>query len=150
LQELRSFAAEQLGISTLEAWDVTYASEKLREQRYAFSEQEVKLYFPEPQVISGLFRVIQTLFGVTIRIDKADTWHPDVQFYRIEKDGQLIGQFYLDLYARQGKRRRLDGRCPWSPQNCRWHTNTGCLSGVQFHRACDGGWRAQTSLLYPR
>ena len=104
LQELRSFAAEQLGISTLEAWDVTYASEKLREQRYAFSEQEVKLYFPEPQVISGLFRVIQTLFGVTIRIDKADTWHPDVQFYRIEKDGHLIGQFYLDLYARQGKR----------------------------------------------
>ncbi|MBC3871575.1 M3 family metallopeptidase [Undibacterium oligocarboniphilum] len=104
LQELREFAAQQLGIEKLEAWDVAYASEKLREQRYAFSEHEVKQYFPEPQVIQGLFLVIQTLFGVSIQPDHASVWHPDVKFYRIEKDNQLIGQFYLDLYARNGKR----------------------------------------------
>ncbi len=104
LQELRDFAATELGIEKLEAWDVAYASEKLREQRYAFSEQEVKQYFPEHQVVNGLFRVIQTLFAVEIKPDQAGTWHPDVKFYRIEKDGQLVGQFYLDLYARNGKR----------------------------------------------
>ena len=104
LQELRSFAAAELGIASLEAWDVAYASEKLREKRYAFSEQEVKLYFPEHQVVQGLFNVIQTLFAVNIKLDQASTWHPDVKFFRIEKDGELVGQFYLDLYARAGKR----------------------------------------------
>ncbi|MDE2428780.1 MAG: M3 family metallopeptidase [Burkholderiales bacterium] len=104
LEELRAFAKEQLNIEELQAWDTAYVSEKLREQRYAFSEQDVKQYFPEQQVISGLFRVIQTLFAVEIHADQATTWHPDVQFYRIEKDGQLVGQFYLDLYARNGKR----------------------------------------------
>jgi oligopeptidase A len=104
LSELREFARTALGIDALEAWDVSYASEKLREQRYAFSEQEVKQYFPEPKVIGGLFRLIQDLFKVTIKPDTASTWHPDVQFFRIERDGTLIGQFYLDLYARTGKR----------------------------------------------
>ena len=104
LAELRTFAAQQLGINQLEAWDTTYASEKLREQRYAFSEQEVKQYFPEPQVVAGLFRQVQNLFGVEIKTDSAPVWHPDVKFYRIERAGQLIGQFYLDLYARSGKR----------------------------------------------
>ena len=104
LAELRAFAQKELGLNTLEAWDVTYASEKLREQRYAFSEQEVKQYFPEPKVIEGLFRVVQTLFAVDIKPDAATTWHKDVKFFRIEKDGQLVGQFYLDLYARNGKR----------------------------------------------
>jgi oligopeptidase A len=104
LTELRSFAAEQLGLSKLESWDISYASEKLREQRYAFSEQEVKQYFPEPKVIAGLFRQIQSLFGVVIKEDSAPVWHKDVKFFRIEKDAQLVGQFYLDLYARNGKR----------------------------------------------
>lgn len=104
LAELRGFAQKELGIEKLEAWDVTYASEKLREQRYAFSEQEVKQYFPEPKVIAGLFRTIETLFSVSIKPDTAPVWHPDVKFFRIEKDGALIGQFYIDLYARQGKR----------------------------------------------
>jgi len=104
LAELRSFAKKELGLDTLEAWDVTYVSEKLREQRYAFSEQEVKQYFPEPKVIEGLFRVIQTLFSVDVKPDTATVWHKDVKFFRIERDGQLIGQFYLDLYARHGKR----------------------------------------------
>ena len=104
LAELRAFAKAELGIEQLEAWDATYASEKLREQRYAFSEQEVKQYFPETKVVDGLFRVIQTLFSVEIKADTASVWHPDVKFFRIEKSGQLIGQFYLDLYARTGKR----------------------------------------------
>jgi oligopeptidase A len=104
LAELRAFAKKELGLDTLEAWDVTYASEKLRQQRYAFSEQEVKQYFPEPKVIEGLFRVIRTLFSADVKPDTATTWHEDVKFYRIEKNGQLIGQFYLDLYARQAKR----------------------------------------------
>jgi oligopeptidase A len=104
LAELRAFAKTELGLEQLEAWDVTYASEKLREKRYAFSEQEVKRYFPEHRVIGGLFRLIQNMFGVEIKADSSPLWHPDVTFYRIEKKGQLIGQFYLDLYARKGKR----------------------------------------------
>ena len=103
LAELRAFAKDELGIEDLQAWDVAYASEKLREQRYAFSAQEVKNYFPEPKVIEGLFKVVQTLFSVQIKPDTAPVWHPDVRFYRIERDGQLVGQFYFDLYARAGK-----------------------------------------------
>ncbi|MDB5953342.1 MAG: oligopeptidase, partial [Massilia sp.] len=103
LSELRAFAKDELGIDQLEAWDLAYASEKLREQRYAFSAQEVKEYFPEPKVIDGLFRLVQSLFNVTIAPDSAPVWHPDVRFYRIERDGKLVGQFYLDLYARAGK-----------------------------------------------
>ena len=104
LAELKAFAKSELGLDKLEAWDTTYASEKLREKRYAFSEQEVKQYFPEHKVVDGLFRLIQTLFGVSIKTDQAPVWHEDVNFYRIEKKGQLIGQFYLDLYPRNGKR----------------------------------------------
>jgi oligopeptidase A len=104
LAELSAFAKEELGIDALQAWDVAYASEKLREKRYAFSEQEVKEYFPEPKVVEGLFRVVQSLFKVEIKSDTSPAWHKDVKFFRIERKGQLIGQFYLDLYARQGKR----------------------------------------------
>jgi len=103
-EELKTFAREKLGLEELKAWDSTYASEKLREQRYAFSEQEVKQYFPEPKVVGGLFQVAQQLFGVQIKPDTAPVWHKDVKFFRIERDGQLVGQFYLDLYARSGKR----------------------------------------------
>ena len=104
LAELKAFAKTELGIDKLEAWDFTYAAEKLREQRYAFSEQEVKLYFPEPKVVDGLFRLVQNMFGVAIKADAEPVWHDDVKFYRIEQNGQLIGQFYLDLYTRSGKR----------------------------------------------
>ena len=103
LTELRQFAQEQFGINDLQAWDTTFVSEKLREQRYAFSEQEVKQYFPEHKVVAGLFNVIQTLFGVNIQSDSAATWHPDVKFYRVERNGELVGQFYLDVYARAAK-----------------------------------------------
>ena len=110
LAELRAFAAEHLGLPDLQAWDQAYASEKLKEARYAFSEQEVKQYFTEPKVLEGLFHIIETLFEVRIRPDEAEVWHPSVRFYRIERPGagdgapQLVGQFYLDPYARPGKR----------------------------------------------
>ncbi|HZX28035.1 MAG TPA: M3 family metallopeptidase [Telluria sp.] len=103
LEELREFARTELGLDTLEAWDIAYASEKLSERRYAFSAQEVKQYFPEPKVVEGLFKVVQKLFDVQIKLDEAPVWHPDVRFFRIERNGRLIGQFYLDLYARSGK-----------------------------------------------
>ncbi|MDA0189938.1 MAG: M3 family metallopeptidase [Proteobacteria bacterium] len=102
---LREFARRDLGLDTLEPWDVAYVSEKLLQARYAFSEQEVKQYFTEPKVLAGLFRVIETLFGVRLKEDTAPVWHEDVRFYRIETpEGALVGQFYLDLYARETKR----------------------------------------------
>lgn len=101
--ELSQFAKENLHINDLQAHDIAYVSEKLREQRYSFSAQEVKQYFPEPQVVQGLFNITNTLYGVDIKEDQAEAWHPDVKFFRIEKNGQKIGQFYLDMYAREGK-----------------------------------------------
>ena len=111
LDELRAFAREELGLGDLQAWDVAFASERLKEKRYAFSEQEVKRYFQLPRVLAGLFGLIERLFDVRIVEDATQTWHPDVRFHRIERrtpaaDGRhpLVGHFYLDLYARPGKR----------------------------------------------
>jgi len=104
-KELREFAANELGLSDLQPWDMTFAAERLRQKRYSFSENEVKQYFPEDAVFKGLFKVTETLFGVRIRRDEAAVWHPDVRFFRVEnQDGGLVAQFYLDLYAREGKR----------------------------------------------
>ena len=103
--ELREFARRELGLDPLEAWDVAYASEKLRVQRYAFSEQEVKQYFPEEVALQGLFRVAETLYGVRIYPAEAPKWHEDVRFYEIrDAAGMRVGQFYMDLYARDTKR----------------------------------------------
>ena len=103
--DLRAFAREELGLETMEAWDVAYVSEKLLQARYAFSEHEVKQYFTEENVLAGLFKVIETLFDVRLRPDSAAVWHQDVRFFRIENaTGDLIGRFYLDLYARETKR----------------------------------------------
>jgi len=124
LAELRAFAKDELGIEEMQAWDATYASEKLREKRYAFSAQEVKQYFPEPKVVAGLFGVISKVFGVTISLDQGPVWHPDVRFFRIERDGhagkQLVGQFYLDMYAREGK-----GQGAWMDDARGRRLNTG-------------------------
>jgi oligopeptidase A len=103
--ELTRFARDRLGVEQLEAWDISWASEKLRLERYAFSEQEVKQYFPESKVLSGMFRVVETLYGIRIAAAQAATWHVDVRFFDIRTaGGELIGQFYLDLYARPSKR----------------------------------------------
>jgi oligopeptidase A len=104
MTELRDFATAELNLPVLEAWDIAYASEKLRQRRYAYSEQELKQFFPEPKVLAGLFKVIENLFSVVVRPDRGSVWIPDAQLYRIEaKNGELIGQFYLDLYAREHK-----------------------------------------------
>ena len=105
MQELSAFAAQELGLKDLQAWDMAYASEKLREQRYAFSEQEVKNYFPLKKSLNGLFKVVESLFGVQLqRNDSVQTWHSDVQFFDVKTtDGQTIGGVYLDPYARAGK-----------------------------------------------
>ncbi|MBK8569087.1 MAG: M3 family metallopeptidase [Nitrosomonadales bacterium] len=105
LTELREFARVQLNITDFQAWDVSYASEHLRQQRYAFSEQEVKQYFPEDRVLDGMFKLVETLYGLTVRSAPAPLWHSTVSFYDVlNSDGSLVGQFYLDLYARSSKR----------------------------------------------
>ncbi|MDP2419518.1 MAG: M3 family metallopeptidase, partial [Hydrogenophaga sp.] len=108
LSDLRAFAASELGLTDPQAWDWPYIGEKLKEARYAFSEQEVKPYFTAPKVLAGLFQIVETLFEVAIRPDTAPVWHPGVAFYRIERSTpqgtQLVGQFYLDPAARTGKR----------------------------------------------
>ncbi|MCG7757300.1 MAG: M3 family metallopeptidase, partial [Nitrosomonas sp.] len=109
LQALQQFAAEKLTLTKLEAWDLAYVSEKLRQERYAFSDQEVKQYFPEDKVLAGMFKVVEKLYGIRITLAaperKIQCWHPDVKFFDIhDANGQLIGQFYLDLYARPTKR----------------------------------------------
>ena len=104
LAEVRSFAREHLGLDTLEVYDLTYASEKLREAKYAFNETEVKQYFPADKVLSGLFAQIDKLYGVNFIEKTVPVWHPDVRYFELEKGGALIGGVYLDLYAREGKR----------------------------------------------
>ncbi|MCG9118604.1 M3 family metallopeptidase [Laribacter hongkongensis] len=102
--ELEAFAKTELGMSELAAWDLAFVSEKLRVARYAFSEQDVKPYFPEPKVLAGLFGVVKTLYGIDVVETSAETWHPDVRFFEIRQDGSKLGEFYLDLYARAQKR----------------------------------------------
>ena len=105
IAELRAFAKDELGLNDFQPWDAAYVSEKLLQARYAFSEQEVKQYFTEPKVLGGLFTVIESLFNVQVKPDSAPVWHEDVKFFRLETPaGQLVGQFYLDLYARETKR----------------------------------------------
>jgi oligopeptidase A len=103
--ELAQFAREELRLPELQAWDVGWASEKMRLARYAFSEQEVKQYFPEDRVLPGMFRLVESLYGIRIAPGQAPLWHADVRFFDIrDAGGALIGQFYLDLYARPSKR----------------------------------------------
>ena len=105
IKELKAFAKEKLGIDDPQSWDLTYASEKLREAKYAYSDQEVKQYFTEPAVFNGLFGLVQKLFNIRIVPDTAPVWHPDVKFFRIENaSGEKLAQFYMDLYARPNKR----------------------------------------------
>jgi oligopeptidase A len=104
MQELTAYA-EKLGITDMQAWDVAYVSEKLRQEKYAFSDQDVKQYFPESKVLAGLFKVTETIFGVHVHKAEASVWHKDASFYEIsDASNKPIAYFYLDLYARNGKR----------------------------------------------
>ncbi|MEX0732084.1 MAG: oligopeptidase A [Aquisalimonadaceae bacterium] len=107
LEELRAYARDSLGLDDLQPWDLTWAGEKLRQDRYQLSQEDLRPYFPTNRVIDGLFQVVQRLYNVTIseRTEDVDTWHPDVQFFEIrDADGSVRGQFYTDLYARTKKR----------------------------------------------
>ena len=132
--DLRAFAAEHLALADPQPWDWSFIGEKLKEARYAFSEQEVKQYFTAPKVLGGLFKIIETLFEVAIRKDSAPVWHPSVEFYRIERGGQLVGQFYLDQPARTGKR----GGAWMDDVRARWlRPDTGQLQTPVAHLVCN-------------
>ncbi|MFI4928899.1 MAG: M3 family metallopeptidase [Burkholderiales bacterium] len=104
LADMRDFARQQLGVDPLMPWDHRFVAERLRQQRFAFSDQEVKRYFTFERVLDGLFRIVETLFELRITPDQAAVWHDSVRVYRIERDGALVGQFYLDAFSRAGKR----------------------------------------------
>jgi oligopeptidase A len=106
ITKLKAYAAEHLGIEDLQAWDLNYAAEKLRLHQYDISQETLKPYFPEDQVIEGLFAIVKRLYNIDISaVSGVETWHPDVRFYEIkDTQGVLRGQFYLDLYARPHKR----------------------------------------------
>ena len=136
--DLRAFAKTDLGLTDPQAWDWPYISEKLKEARYAFSEQEVKQYFTAPKVLAGLFKIVETLFDVEIREDSAPVWNPGVKFYRIERRGvqglQLVGQFYLDPTARSGKR----GGAWMDDVRTRWlRPDNGQLQTPVAHLVCN-------------
>jgi oligopeptidase A len=145
--ELREFARRELGLEKLEAWDVAYASEKLRARRYDFSDNEVKQYFPEEAVLAGLFGLVETLYGVRIAAASAPVWHEDVRFFEIrDARGALLGQFYMDLYARDTKRggawmddaitrRRRQGRIqtPVAYLNCNFSRPVGGRPALFTH-----------------
>ncbi|MDE2418462.1 MAG: M3 family metallopeptidase [Burkholderiales bacterium] len=141
LADLRAFARDELHLTDPQPWDWPCVSEKLKEARYAFSEQEVKQYFTAPKVLAGLFKIVENLFGVTIRRDSAPVWNPGVEFYRIErntpqgvKDVELVGQFYLDPAARAGKR----GGAWMDDVRTRWlRPDNGVLQTPVAHLVCN-------------
>jgi len=147
LKEVTEFARAKLGLGKLEAWDLAYASEKLRAKRYAFSDQEVKQYFPETRVLPGMFKLVETIYGLRIEPATAPAWHPDVRFYAIrDRTGRGVGEFYVDLYARPSKRggawmdeaitRRIkDGRvqAPVAYLNCNFSAPVGGKPALFTH-----------------
>ena len=134
VSDMRDFAHQHLNLSHPQAWDWTFIGERLKEARYAFSESEVKAYFPAPKVLAGLFKIVETLFEVNIQRDHAPVWHEAVEFYRIERDGQLVGQFYLDPPARTGKR----GGAWMDDVRARWlRPDDGRLQTPVAHMVCN-------------
>ena len=133
LAELREFAIQAMGLPDLQAWDRPHAAEKLKQSRYAFSSEEVRQYFTEPRVLEGLFRLIETLFGVAIRAEAAPVWHDSVRFYRVWRGSQAVASFYLDLHARAGKQSGawMDG------SRARWRRPEGTLQHPVAHLVCN-------------
>ena len=145
--ELAAFARAELGLDQLEAWDLAFAAEKLRAKRYAFSDDQVKRYFPEPAVVRGLFALVEKLYGIRIAEASAPVWHEDVRFFEIlDREGARIGQFYVDLYARDTKRggawmddaitrRRRNGRLqtPVAYLNCNFSRPVGARPALFTH-----------------
>jgi oligopeptidase A len=133
LAELREFAARELGLPELQAWDRPYASEQLKQARYAFGSQEVRQYFTEPRVLSGLFQLVETLFGVAIREEDAPVWHDSVRHFRVWRGSEPVAAFYLDLHARPGKRAGA-----WMDEcRARWRRPDGTLQLPVAHLVCN-------------
>ena len=141
LAELRSFAADSLGLPELQAWDRPYAAEQLKQSRYAFSSQEVKQYFTEARVLQGLFQLIETLFGVAIREEAAPVWHCSVRYYGVwrpqaepgDAGPERVAGFYLDLHARTGKQSGA-----WMDDcRSRWQRPGGELQLPVAHLVCN-------------
>ena len=139
IAELRAFGESAFGLAQPEAWDWAFLSERLKESRYAFNEQEIKQYFPLPRVLDGLFRIVERLFEVRIQKDDASTWDEAVRFYRIEREDAkglpvLVGQFYLDPSARTGKR----GGAWMDDARGRWlRPDSGQLQTPVAHLVCN-------------
>jgi oligopeptidase A len=139
VQDLRDFARQHLQLADPQPWDWSYVGERLKEARYAFNEQEVKAYFPLPKVLDGLFRIVQRLFEVQIRPAQAPTWHPSVQFFQIVRNAQggpaqVVGEFYLDPGARNGKR----GGAWMDDVRARWlRPDTQALQTPVAHLVCN-------------
>ncbi len=133
MTQLRAFAGAKLDLPDLQAWDVMYASERLKEAEYAFSDQDVKQYFTEPRVLDGLFRIVETLFEVNITPETTDVWHPDVRFYRVARASETLAHFYLDAYARPGKQPGA-----WMDDaRIRWHRPEGSLQTPAATLTCN-------------
>jgi oligopeptidase A len=131
--ELESFAHFELKLDRLEAWDIAFASEKLRAKRYAFSDQEVKEYFPEPKVLEGMFKLVENIYGVRVVPDSAETWPPEVRFFRIaDERGEVIGQFYFDAYSRETKRGGA-----WMDEAIARQRSRGSLQTPVAHLVCN-------------
>jgi oligopeptidase A len=131
--ELQEFARRELGLEDLNAWDIAFASEKLRAKRYSFSDQEVKQYFPESKVLEGMFQLVEGLYGVRIAPDVAETWHPDVKFFRItDPSGELVGRFFLDPYSRETKRGGA-----WMDEAVARQRTAGGLQAPVAHLVCN-------------
>jgi oligopeptidase A len=104
-RDLTEFARQQDGIQQLQAWDVSYYSEKLRQARYRVSQEDIRPYLPVSRALPGLFAVVQRLYGLDIReVETFDSYHPDAQLFEILENGEIIARFFLDLYARADKR----------------------------------------------
>jgi oligopeptidase A len=131
LQEIKAFSAQHLKIDDVQSWDVAYASEKLREQRYSFSDEEVRQYFPEHRVLAGLFRVVEQLYSVKIVEGRASAWHKDVRYFEVlDRGGERIGEFFFDLYARDNKRGGAWADTARAPREKRRFANARCVHDV--------------------
>ena len=133
LAELGRYAGEHLGLTELQAWDRAFVSEKLKQASYAFSSEEVRQYFTEPRVLQGLFRLIESLFNVSIRAEAAPVWHDSVRFFRVWRGEQAVASFYLDLHARTGKQSGA-----WMDAcRSRWRRPEGELQLPVAHLVCN-------------
>lgn len=132
LAELRAFAGT-LGLDTLQPWDRPFVSEKLKQARHGIDDETLRPWFPLPHVLQGLFALVRQLFGVTLVPEPAPAWHPDVRHYRVERDGEILGAVYLDLYARAGKQSGA-----WMDEaRARWRRPDGTLQRPLAHLVCN-------------